>query len=235
MQRAKAAGFEALVLTVDAPVHGARDRERRAGFRLPHGVSAVNLTSAAPAVARRLAPGQRALFDDLLTNAPTWADVEWLRSTTRLPLLLKGVLREADARQAALLGVAGLIVSNHGGRTCRAARPAPCARTCSGRRAGCGAHDPAAARRVRERAGAHRLRHSGRVVARRARAARGLKQRASARVFTSSICARACRALMCSHDKSRLLLERKRVLPMKNASQCCIQALPFAPRGVLEK
>ena len=45
MQRAEAAGFEALVLTVDAPVHGARDRERRAGFRLPHGVSAVNLTS----------------------------------------------------------------------------------------------------------------------------------------------------------------------------------------------
>jgi 4-hydroxymandelate oxidase len=120
VQRAEAAGFEALVLTVDAPVHGARDRERRAGFRLPQGVSAVNLVNparAAPAAARALAPGQSALFDDLLTGAPTWADVEWLRSTTRLPLLLKGVLHEADARQAAALGVAGLIVSNHGGRT----------------------------------------------------------------------------------------------------------------------
>ncbi len=117
VQRAEAAGFEALVLTVDAPVHGARDRERRAGFRLPPGVSAVNLAGSAPAAARALAPGQSALFDDLLTSAPTWTDVECLRSTTRLPLLLKGVLHEADARQAAALGVAGLIVSNHGGRT----------------------------------------------------------------------------------------------------------------------
>ena len=117
VQRAEAAGFEALVLTVDAPVHGARDRERRAGFRLPPGVSAVNLAGAPAMPTRTLAAGQSALFDDLLTSAPTWADVEWLRSVTRLPLLLKGVLHEADARHAAALGVAGLIVSNHGGRT----------------------------------------------------------------------------------------------------------------------
>jgi 4-hydroxymandelate oxidase len=117
VQRAEAAGFEALVLTVDAPVHGARDRERRVGFRLPPSVSAVNLAGAPPVVARPLAPGQSALFDDLLVSAPTWSDVEWLRGTTRLPLLLKGVLHEDDARQAAALGVDGLIVSNHGGRT----------------------------------------------------------------------------------------------------------------------
>ena len=117
VQRAEAAGFEALVLTVDAPVNGARDRERRAGFRLPPGVSAVNLAGAPPAAARALAPGQSALFDGLLTSAPSWADVEWLRGVTRLPVLLKGVLHEADARQAASLGLAGLIVSNHGGRT----------------------------------------------------------------------------------------------------------------------
>ena len=123
VQRAEGAGFEALVLTVDAPVHGARDRERRAGFRLPAGVSAVNLHGTPVAPARTLAAGQSALFDDLLTSAPTWADVEWLRSITRLPLLIKGVLHEADARQAAALGVAGLVVSNHGGRTLDTALP----------------------------------------------------------------------------------------------------------------
>lgn len=123
VQRAEAAGFEALVLTVDAPVHGARDRERRADFRLPPGVSAVNLHGAPPAPARTLAPGQSALFDDLLLTAPTWADVQWLQGITRLPLLLKGVLHEDDAREAAALGVNGVIVSNHGGRTLDTAVP----------------------------------------------------------------------------------------------------------------
>lgn len=117
VQRAEAAGAEALVLTVDAPTSGARDRERRAQFRLPAGISAVHLAGLAPPAARPLAPGQSALFDDLLQHAPTWADVQWLQSITRLPVLLKGVLHPDDARQAAALQVAGLIVSNHGGRT----------------------------------------------------------------------------------------------------------------------
>lgn len=116
-QRAEQAGYEALVLTVDASASGARDRERRAGFRLPDGVSAVNLANLPPAPTPALQPGQSALFDGLLATAPTWADVEWLRAQTRLPVLLKGVLHEDDARQAVALGVGGLIVSNHGGRT----------------------------------------------------------------------------------------------------------------------
>ena len=117
VQRAEAAGCEALVLTVDAPTSGVRDRERRAQFRQPAGISAVHLAGLAPPPARALAPGQSALFDGLLQHAPTWDDVAWLQSTTRLPVLLKGVLHPDDARQAAALGVAGLIVSNHGGRT----------------------------------------------------------------------------------------------------------------------
>jgi len=117
IQRAEAAGYEALVLTVDAPVQGVRDRERRAGFKLPAGISAVNLAglSAAPPLA--LAAGQSALFDGLLESAPTWSDVEWLVANSRLPVVLKGILHPDDARQAAALGVAALIVSNHGGRT----------------------------------------------------------------------------------------------------------------------
>jgi len=114
VRRAEAAGYEALVLTVDAPTHGVRDRELRAGFRLPPGVSAVNLPST-PAAA--VPPGGSALFDSLLHHAPTWDDVAWLQAHTRLPLLLKGVLHPDDAVQAAALGVAGLVVSNHGGRT----------------------------------------------------------------------------------------------------------------------
>jgi 4-hydroxymandelate oxidase len=119
--RAEAAGFEAFVLTVDAPTSGVRDRERRANFRLPAGVSAVNLQGMAPPPRRdmppNMTPSGSALFDDLLYHAPTWDDVAWLQTQTRLPVLLKGVLHADDARQARGMGVQGLIVSNHGGRT----------------------------------------------------------------------------------------------------------------------
>jgi 4-hydroxymandelate oxidase len=101
LRRAEAAGCEALVLTVDAGVRAAR------ALRLPPGVSTVNLPPAASP------PGS---LQDLLAQAPGWDDVAWLRSQTRLPLLLKGVLHPADAREAAQQGVDGIIVSNHGGR-----------------------------------------------------------------------------------------------------------------------
>lgn len=117
VQRAEQAGYEALVLTVDAPCTGARDRERRAGFQLPPGIEAVNLRGMRPAPSRNLQAGQSALFDGLLHQAMSWHDVAWLREQTKLPILLKGILHEDDARQAAQLGVHGLIVSNHGGRT----------------------------------------------------------------------------------------------------------------------
>ena len=103
--RAEAVGIEALVLTVDAPLNGVRDRERRAGFTLPAGLATPHLP---PMNARSL--------DELLAQAPGWHDVEWLLANSRLPLLLKGVTHPLDAAQACELGVAGLIVSNHGGR-----------------------------------------------------------------------------------------------------------------------
>ena len=115
LQRVEANGYEALVLTVDAPVHGARDRERRAGFELPPDVRAVNLGGRKQPL--QLAPGQSAMFDGLMPGAATWAQVAWLRAHSRLPLLLKGVSHPADALEARRQGVAGLIVSNHGGRT----------------------------------------------------------------------------------------------------------------------
>jgi 4-hydroxymandelate oxidase len=107
LQRAEAAGCEAIVLTVDAPVHGVRDQERRVGFRLPPGVQAVHLPAAVA----------RAGLDALLAQAPGWDDLAWLQEQTSLPIWLKGVLHPDDARAAVAAGAAGLIVSNHGGRT----------------------------------------------------------------------------------------------------------------------
>ena len=117
VQRVEAAGFEALVLTVDAPVQGARDRERRAGYRRAAQFQAVNLAGRELPAPQKLQPGQSALFDDLLLHAPTWDDIAWLRSITRLPLLLKGITHPQDARLGIEHGAAGVIVSNHGGRT----------------------------------------------------------------------------------------------------------------------
>ena len=115
--RVEAAGYEALVLTIDAPTNGARDRERRAQFQLPAGIGAVNLQGQPPLPQAQLLPGQSALFDAMLHHAPSWDDIAWLKAQTRLPVVLKGILHPADAVQAAQLGADALIVSNHGGRT----------------------------------------------------------------------------------------------------------------------
>jgi len=113
-QRAEAAGYRALVLTVDAPVSGVRNREQRAGFRLPPDIGAVNLDQAVQVPP--LPEGGSAVFDGLMAVAPVWQDVAWLCQHTRLPVLLKGILHAEDARLAMDAGAAGVIVSNHGGR-----------------------------------------------------------------------------------------------------------------------
>lgn len=109
LRRAEAAGYDAIVLTVDAAV-------KPSGFVLPEGVEAANLRDL-PRVRQTASAGGRILFGTpLLDAAPRWEDVAWLRDATRLPLLLKGVLDPEDARRAAAAGVDALIVSNHGGR-----------------------------------------------------------------------------------------------------------------------
>lgn len=112
VRRAEQAGYRAIVLTVDAPVNGVRNREQRAGFALPPGIEAMNLRglSAPPPVATVFDP-------EYLAALPSWKDVETLRAATRLPLLLKGILSPGDARRACEAGADGIIVSNHGGRT----------------------------------------------------------------------------------------------------------------------
>lgn len=118
VRRAEAAGYQALVVTVDAPVNGVRNREQRAGFALPPGVEAANLRAMPPAGAHTVdAGGAGLLGSPLLAAMPTWRDLDWLRSQTRLPILVKGVMAAEDARQAIEAGVDGIVVSNHGGRT----------------------------------------------------------------------------------------------------------------------
>lgn len=117
ISRAEDAGYSALVITVDAPVAGVRNREQRAGFHLPPSVEAVNLRGMTPPAVPPLAPGQSAVFDRLMAHAPGWRDLDALRAATRLPVILKGVMHADDAAQAVAAGIDGLIVSNHGGRT----------------------------------------------------------------------------------------------------------------------
>jgi 4-hydroxymandelate oxidase len=106
VQRVEQAGCQALCLTVDQPVLGARNRQTRAKFRLPPGVTAPY----------RMDIGQGKDILDPRRVVVTWKDVEWLRSVTRVPLLLKGILAAEDADQALQVGAQGIIVSNHGAR-----------------------------------------------------------------------------------------------------------------------
>ena len=116
VRRAEAANYRALLVTVDAPVNGVRNDEQRAGFRLPPHVRAVNLDGM-PSPVSRAGPGESPVFKGLLDRVPTFADIEWLRRQTSLPLLLKGIAHPDDAERAIGCGVDGIVVSNHGGRT----------------------------------------------------------------------------------------------------------------------
>ncbi|MBP0446430.1 alpha-hydroxy-acid oxidizing protein [Roseomonas sp. SSH11] len=110
-RRAEAAGYAALVVTVDAPV-SLRNREQRAGFQLPPGVEAVNLRGARPPVP---VAGESDIFG-AVARAASWDDIAALRGATRLPVLLKGIMTSGDAARAVAAGVDGIVVSNHGGR-----------------------------------------------------------------------------------------------------------------------
>ena len=102
LARAEAAGVEALVLTVDRPVLGLRRANLRSAFSLP-GRKGTD-------------PNACAYNDTSISEALSWEDVAWLRSATRLPLVLKGILTREDGAAAVRAGVAGVWVSNHGGR-----------------------------------------------------------------------------------------------------------------------
>ncbi len=114
-QRAQAAGCKALMVTVDTPVWGVRERDIHNGFRVPDGLRMANLER----------PGQptghsgRGIGESLgwtIDASLTWKDLELLREAVSIPVLVKGVLRGDDAARAIEHGAAGVVVSNHGGR-----------------------------------------------------------------------------------------------------------------------
>jgi 4-hydroxymandelate oxidase len=116
VRRAEAAGYAALVVTLDATIQMPSLRALRAGFRLPQRCVAVNLqtyTAEEPAAPAR---GESRIFQ-LMRQAPTWRDLDWLLQQTRLPVWVKGVLHPQDAVALREHGMTGLVVSNHGGRT----------------------------------------------------------------------------------------------------------------------
>jgi 4-hydroxymandelate oxidase len=104
-------GYETLVLTVDLPVFGTRERDARSGFVLDEAAAIPNL-GAAGARGTLSLPELGALLDQSLS----WDDVSRFTSESGLPVLVKGVLTSEDARRAADSGAAGIVVSNHGGR-----------------------------------------------------------------------------------------------------------------------
>ncbi|WP_163870291.1 alpha-hydroxy acid oxidase [Myxococcus eversor] len=139
VERAKAAGYRALCLTVDVPVMGNREQDRRNGFTLPPRIHFSNVMDVLRHLGwvLRMSSSPRATFGNFVdhpsltrtdavgiarfTNSQfdasvTWEDVEWLRSIWSGPLVLKGITCAEDARKAVSLGVEALVVSNHGGR-----------------------------------------------------------------------------------------------------------------------
>lgn len=118
VERAFAAGYKALCLTVDAPLLGQRERDKRNEFVLPTGLHLANLTSMSSLDIphEQGESGLFAYFAEQLNPAVTWQDLEWLQSLSPLPLVVKGILRADDAANAVKCGAKAIIVSNHGGR-----------------------------------------------------------------------------------------------------------------------
>ncbi len=118
VRRVEAAGCTVLCVTVDAPIRGIRDRDIRTQFALPPGIERPNFRGLnAAAVTGNPRPTGRSIYSPNLDPRFCWSDLEWLRGTTRLPLLVKGILTGSDAARAVAAGIAGVVVSNHGART----------------------------------------------------------------------------------------------------------------------
>jgi isopentenyl diphosphate isomerase/L-lactate dehydrogenase-like FMN-dependent dehydrogenase len=143
VRRAQAAGYRALVVTVDTTVGGNREKDYRNGFSYDLRVNARNALRLGPQLAARPAwlyrfwrdgmpfvlpntanltkDGKPLLLTDMArtegeSHSPSWEDIAWIRRNWQGPLLIKGLLTAEDARRAADAGADGVIVSNHGGR-----------------------------------------------------------------------------------------------------------------------
>jgi 4-hydroxymandelate oxidase len=126
IETAKSVGYNGIVLTVDAPLLGRRERDIRLGFTLPAGMRIANAAPAGMGVvpdASHEASGLMLHFRDLHDAALTPKDIDWVRTVSGLPVVVKGIVRGDDARRAVDHGASGIIVSNHGGRQLDTAVP----------------------------------------------------------------------------------------------------------------
>jgi isopentenyl diphosphate isomerase/L-lactate dehydrogenase-like FMN-dependent dehydrogenase len=112
VDRAASHGYGALVLTVDLPELGRRERDLRTGFEIPEEIP-VPIFLALAGEAGAVSPED---INWAVDKSLTWRDLEWLRSISSLSLLVKGILTAEDALLAAEAGAEGVVVSNHGGR-----------------------------------------------------------------------------------------------------------------------
>ncbi len=121
-QRAQAAGCRGLMVTVDTPVWGVRERDIHNGFRVPDGMRMANLERPG-APTGHAGRGIGEALGWTIDASLTWKDLEALRSAVQIPVLVKGVLRGDDAVRAIDHGASGVVVSNHGGRQLDGALP----------------------------------------------------------------------------------------------------------------
>jgi isopentenyl diphosphate isomerase/L-lactate dehydrogenase-like FMN-dependent dehydrogenase len=111
VRRAQAAGYEALVVTVDFPVAGNRERDKRTALAYPQVFGNFD-----PGEDLKGAGSDISAIGGFIDPSFNWADLTWLRDLTTMPILVKGILAPDDAALAVEHGVAGIVVSNHGGR-----------------------------------------------------------------------------------------------------------------------
>ncbi|CAL9170445.1 unnamed protein product [Musa hybrid cultivar] len=114
LQRAERNGYKAIVVTVDTPRLGRREADQKNKMIIPRNSNLEGLMSvdADPTGGSKL----EAYASETLDPSLSWKDIEWLKSITKLPIILKGIITAEDARKAVDAGVSGIVVSNHGGR-----------------------------------------------------------------------------------------------------------------------
>ena len=114
IQRAERAGYKALVVTVDMPALGKKPGTKNF-FMLPPHLSLGNLCGSGVGSAVKY-DNYNEVAQEAIDPSATWARIDWLRQTTRLPIVLKGILTAEDAVEAVKHDIQGILVSNHGGR-----------------------------------------------------------------------------------------------------------------------
>eukprot|EP00054_Salpingoeca_dolichothecata_P038211 m.13199 g.13199 ORF g.13199 m.13199 type:complete len:371 (-) comp8330_c0_seq1:78-1190(-) len=120
VHRAEASGYKALVVTVDTPILGQRNKDVKNRFKLPSHLTLANFSERgdekATGVQSNEDSGLAAYVASLIDQTLNWEDIAWLKKKSKLPLVLKGILTAEDARLAVQHGASAVIVSNHGAR-----------------------------------------------------------------------------------------------------------------------